>query len=151
MERISPNRYNIVQAVSRPIIREFYSEIGFMQCPSCKAENEAGAKQCRECSSRLPRKRRDSTVANEAAINPWIHSTNRTALNAYRCGLLAMIPFFGLVFGPLAIVLGLLGRNKERSEPSERGLGQATAAVVLGAATVVTQAAGLLLLMRGLS
>jgi hypothetical protein len=121
-----------------------------MQCPSCKAENEAGAKQCRECSKRLPRKRRDSSVANEAAINPWIHSTNRTALNAYRCAMLAMIPCFGLVFGPLAIVLGVRGRNRERVEPSERGFGQATAAIVLGGATFVTQAAGLFFLWLGL-
>ena len=122
-----------------------------MQCPSCKAENAAGERQCRTCGGRLPRKRRDSSVANEAAINPWIHSSNRLALMAYRCSLLALIPFFGLVFGPLAVVLGLLGRRSERRQPSERGAGQAMAAIVLGVATLLTQWAGLFFILHGLS
>jgi hypothetical protein len=122
-----------------------------MQCPSCKAENEVGARQCVGCGARLPRKRRDSSVASEAAINPWIQSSNRWATTAYRCSLLAMIPFFGLLLGPLAVVLGLLGRCNERQQPSERGAGHAMAAIVLGSATLITNWAGLYFLLQGLS
>lgn len=121
-----------------------------MQCPSCNAANPDDARVCGSCGAKLPR-RRNSGVAREAAVNPWIHSSNALALLAYRCGLLALIPFFGLVLGPVAIVLGLLGRRRERQQPSERGAGQATAAIVLGGATLATQAAGLLLLLSGLS
>src|SRR5262249_55049504 len=85
---------------------------GPMQCPSCNAANSADARQCSACGTRL-RRRRNSGVASEAAVNPWIHSSNRMALTAYRCSLLAMIPFLGLGLGPLAIVLGLLGRRSE--------------------------------------
>ena len=120
-----------------------------MQCPSCNAANEAEARQCSACGARLPRRRRNSGVASEAAINPWIHSSNRMALVGYRCGLLAMIPFAGLVLGPTAIVLGLLGRRSERRQSSERGAGQAMAAIVLGMATLVTNWAGLFFLLRG--
>jgi len=138
-----------------------------MQCPSCSAENETGARQCSTCGARLPpphpslspggggegrvrgRRRRDSGVASEAAINPWIHSSNRVALTAYRCSLLAMIPFFGLVLGPLAVIMGLLGRRSERKQPSERGAGQAMAAVVLGTATLVTNWTALYFLLLG--
>jgi hypothetical protein len=62
-----------------------------------------------------------------------------------------MIPFFGLVFGPLAVVLGLLGRREERRRPSDRGAGQAMAAIVLGTATLATQWAALFFLLHGLS
>jgi hypothetical protein len=122
-----------------------------MQCPSCDAANEAGARQCGACGARLPRRRRDSGVASEAAINPWIHSSNRTALLAYRCSLLAMIPFAGLVLGPAAVVLGLLGRRSEQRQPSERGAGQAMAAIVLGGATLVTNWAALFFFLQGRS
>lgn len=122
-----------------------------MHCPSCSAENAAGERQCRACGARLSKRRRDGGVASEAAINPWIHSSNRLGLAAYRCSLLAMIPFLGLIFGPIAVVLGVLGWRRERRQPSERGGGQATAAVVLGGATLVTNWAGLFFLLRGLS
>jgi len=121
-----------------------------MQCPSCNAANSAEARQCTACGTRL-RRRRNSGVASEAAVNPWIHSSNRMALTAYRCSLLAMIPFLGLALGPLAVVLGLLGRRSERKQPSERGAGQAMAAVVLGTATLVTNWTGLFFILRGIS
>jgi hypothetical protein len=70
---------------------------------------------------------------------------------AYRCGMLAMIPLLGLVLGPLAIVLGLLGCRNERRQPSERGAGQAMAAIVLGGATLLTQSLGLFFIWHGLS
>jgi uncharacterized membrane protein len=122
-----------------------------MRCPSCNVDNPDQARQCGSCGARLPRKRRNSGVAREAAINPWIHSSNRVALLAYRCSLLSMIPLLGLVLGPAAIVLGLLGRRRERQQPSERGAGQAVAAMVLGGATLLTQAAGVFFVLRGLS
>jgi hypothetical protein len=61
-----------------------------------------------------------------------------------------MIPFLGLVLGPLAVVLGVLGRRREQREPSERGAGQAMAAIVLGALTLITNWAGLFFILRGL-
>jgi hypothetical protein len=72
-------------------------------------------------------------------------------LTAYRCGLLAMIPLVGLVLGPAALVLGLLGRRLERGNSSERGTAQATAAIVLGALTTLTNWIGLLLIVHGLT
>jgi hypothetical protein len=62
-----------------------------------------------------------------------------------------MIPFFGLLLGPLAVVLGLLGRRNERRQPSERGAGQAMAAIVLGGATLVTNWTGLFFILHGIS
>ena len=138
-------------AAKRCVVAESSSENRFMQCPSCRAENAEGTRQCQACGARLPRKRRDSGVAREAAANPWIHSNNRLALAAYRCGIVSMIPFFGLLLGPLAIILGLLGRRSERKQPSERGAGQAMAAIVLGGATLITQWSGLFFLWQGVS
>ena len=147
MERIWLLGYNIghrcVQRSSDAVTRIA------MRCPSCNADNPAGARQCGACGAKLPR-RRNSAIAGDAAVHSWLHSSNRLALTAYRCSVLAMIPFFGLVFGPLAIVLGLLGRRREQREPSERGAGQAMAAIVLGVLTLITNWAGLFFVLRGL-
>jgi hypothetical protein len=138
-----------------------------MQCPSCSTENEAGNQVCGRCGARLPatplsatsggegkvrgRRRRENSVASEAAVNPWIQSSNRLATVAYQCSLWAIIPFFGLLLGPAAVVLGLLGRRRERRQPTELGGGHATAAVVLGGVTLLTNWAGLFFLLRGIS
>ena len=139
-----------------------------MQCPTCNAENETGARQCGTCGARLPRpdpplsstsggegrlrgrRRRDNNVASAAAINPWIQSSNRLATAAYHCSLWAIIPFVGLILGPLAVVLGLLGRRSERQQPTEGGAALANAAMVLGGATLATNWAGLFFLVRWL-
>ena len=121
-----------------------------MQCPSCGAENGAGAPLCGSCGARLPRRRRDNNVASAAAINPWIQSSNRLATAAYHCSLWAMIPFVGLILGPIAVVLGLLGRRSERQQPTEGGATLANAALVLGGATLTTNWAGLFFLVRWL-
>jgi hypothetical protein len=122
-----------------------------MQCPACKADNNETARQCSACGARLSRRRRNGPGGGETTAESWIDSPNPTALTAYRCGLWAMIPLAGLVLGPAALVLGLAGRRRERPNPSERGTAQATAAIVLGVLTTLTNWIGLLLILHGLA
>jgi hypothetical protein len=77
-------------------------------------------------------------------------SPNPTARFAYLCSLWAIVPFLGLVLGPAAVLIGIVGRVYERAQPSTRGSGQARAAIVLGVLTALTNWLGVYFLWRGL-
>src|SRR5947209_15913131 len=57
---------------------------------------------------------------------------NPQALIAYYCGVFALIPCLGLALGPVALVLGILGLNYKKKNPSAGGTGHAIAGIVLG-------------------
>lgn len=122
-----------------------------MRCPACNAVIASEARKCRACGARLPRGRRGGPA--EAVAEPtttWIDSPNRMAVLAYRCCLLAMIPPLGLGLGAVALVLGLVGLRREKTSPSTRGAAQSVAAIVVGALTLLTNWAGLALILYGL-
>lgn len=88
--------------------------------------------------------------AGEAPPLAWMDSPNRMAVVAYRIGLLSMVPLAGLMLGPAALALGLLARYRERHNPSVQGAAQSAAAIILGALTMLTNWAGLWLIVVGL-
>jgi hypothetical protein len=95
----------------------------------------------------MARRRNGATAPPEIA---WMDSPNKTAKLAYRCGLLAMVPLAGLALGPIALGLGILGRLRERPNPTVQGAAQSMAAIVLGALTALTNWLGLWLILTGL-
>jgi hypothetical protein len=71
---------------------------------------------------------------------------NGTARRAYVCALLGLVPGLGVVFGPPAVVLGLLGARAARRDEQSWGLGHAWASCALGELEFVCGAAGWLCL-----
>jgi hypothetical protein len=67
---------------------------------------------------------------------------NPNARRAYLCAILGLVPGLGLVFGPLAIVFGILGRRAALRDEFHRGLGHAWVSRVLGTIEFVCGAAG---------
>jgi Domain of unknown function (DUF4190) len=57
---------------------------------------------------------------------------NGAALIAYYFGVFGLIPILGFVFGPAAVILGVIGLVKARKNPQARGTGHAIAGIVLG-------------------
>jgi hypothetical protein len=99
---------------------------------------------------RKPRRR----VAIEESDTPFsaqsLDSRGRAAVRAYLVSLYAMIPFLGLLLGPLAIVLGWAALRRGRREPVFRGASLCKAAMLLGFLLTVTQWGGLALILSGL-
>ncbi len=75
---------------------------------------------------------------------------NRTAYTAYRYARLGLIPFAGLLFGPLALVCGIVGLNREKDHPTVQGTARAKFGIVLGALELLTNWLGLLFMLIGL-
>ena len=57
---------------------------------------------------------------------------NPAALSAYYVGVFALVPLVGLLFGPLAVVLGVFGVLAERRNPEVEGGGHAWTGIVMG-------------------
>jgi hypothetical protein len=57
---------------------------------------------------------------------------NGTANSAYTFGLISLVPCLGAVFGPLAVVLGLMGLSFARRTPDAGGRGRARSGIWFG-------------------
>ncbi len=79
-----------------------------------------------------PRRRRRDEEEGDAT-GGLIPYKNGMALAAYYCGVFSLIPFLGLILGPIAFVLGILGLRYAGRHPKARG--QVHAIVGIGLAT----------------
>lgn len=73
----------------------------------------------------------------EEAISTLIPYKNGRALAAYYVGVFSLIPCLGLLLGPAALVLGILGLRYVRANPTAKGTGHAIAGIVLGGLTTL--------------
>jgi hypothetical protein len=74
---------------------------------------------------------------------------NLRAQAAYRYAIFGIIPLAGLLLGPVAVVLGLLGWRDARGDLKTKGGGFAVAAVILGLLELLTNGLGLTLMWVG--
>jgi DNA-directed RNA polymerase subunit M/transcription elongation factor TFIIS len=57
---------------------------------------------------------------------------NPRALIAYYCGVFSIIPVLGLILGPIALVLGIMGLRYVKRHPTARGTGHAIVGLICG-------------------
>jgi len=102
-----------------------------MRCPACSADNPDGAASCAACGTSLPE------------TGP----SKPLGVIAYQCAVLGLIPLAGLVFGPLALILGLIAWRRKEDRSSARISNHALAAMVLGSLISMTNWLGLTLMV----
>ena len=120
-----------------------------MRCKACNAENEETAKRCAACGKRLGKPRRGLAVESATPFSPEAEARGRLALRAYRLSLFGLIPFVGLVLGPLAALLGAVAHQRGKKDPSFQARAPALAAIVLGLLITVTNWFGVMLMILG--
>jgi hypothetical protein len=142
-----------------------------MRCPTCDCENDASARTCARCKGPLPvdaatvlpapapgegeakprrSRRRRSDPQFDTPFSPCAEGYNRDMQRAYALCLLGLVPFLGLVLGPLAAILASRIRRKAKDDPSFTAHGAAQAALVLGTLSGITNWLGLALMAIGL-
>ncbi len=77
-----------------------------------------------------PRRRRRPPEAD--ATGGLIPYKNAKALTAYYLGVFSLIPCLGIILGPIAIILGILGLGYAKKHPEARGQVHAIVGIVLG-------------------
>lgn len=75
---------------------------------------------------------------------------NPRAVTAYRCCLLGLIPFVGMVLGFVAIILGVLGWRHARFHPDDQGMLHSVVGIVVGSLELLTNWVGFLLILSAL-
>jgi hypothetical protein len=88
----------------------------------------------------------EGSTAGEAAsiIVPY---RNVMALVAYYCGVFGLIPILGLLLGPIAFILGILGLVYKKNHPNAHGTGHALAGIILGFVEVAFSAGAIVWFM----
>lgn len=97
---------------------------------------------------RRPRSR-DLAAAGEVFgdFTPW---RNRPAVYSYVVSLYGLVPLLGLVLGPVAVLLGILGWRRYRKQPDVRGSNFAGAGIVLGLIGLTFNLAGIAMIAHGM-
>ena len=121
-----------------------------MRCSSCQAENPDDAHSCSACGAKLVR-RASRRVPRATDSGGGIDETKTgLAWTAYRCGVYGLIPFVGLVMGPIALVLGFVAWKQGYVVNKGRGIGPARAGMLLGGLIALTHWLGLALMLYSL-
>src|SRR5207245_8945408 len=79
------------------------------------------------------------------SFTPW---KNPPAVYAYAVALAGMTPVLGLVLGPAAVVLGLIGQARLRRDREIKGLSFISAGIILGTLEFVVTVAGVTFIAR---
>jgi hypothetical protein len=96
-----------------------------------------------------PRRPRRPRVEMEVfgSFTPW---KNPAAVYSYGVALAALTPVLGLVLGPIAVGLGIVGLIRRRRRPEVQGANFAVAGIFLGSLNTVLNAAGVWCIGRGM-
>ena len=65
------------------------------------------------------------TTSDDAPLSGMIPYKNPHALVGYYLGIFSCLPILGLLLGPAAIVVGIMGIRRRKVEPNRRGLAHA--------------------------
>jgi hypothetical protein len=83
------------------------------------------------------------------AVEKFIPYRNTMALVAYYLGVFGLIPGVGILLGPLALILGILGLRDFMTRENAGGIGHAVTGIVLGVIAIVEQVVLIVLIQRG--
>jgi hypothetical protein len=123
-----------------------------MRCPACQAENLDDAGACSACGTALQSRpsRRVRRGGTDSGASDPSGKKKGLAWTAYRCSVVGLIPLVGLVLGPIALALGFLAWFRGQGDPLQKGIGPASAGMLLGGLEALTNWLGLALMIYGL-
>jgi hypothetical protein len=97
---------------------------------------------------RRPRDEDEDEDQGYKGVSGLIPYKNGLALAAYYCGVFSLIPVLGLLLGPVALILGIMGVRYAQKNTRARGTGHAIAGIVLGSLSTLLYW-GLVILLVG--
>jgi hypothetical protein len=121
-----------------------------MRCPTCEAPLADDARECSRCGTGInARARRAYETQKDRPFDPLADARNPLGVIAFRCAVVALVPFVGLLAGPLAVLLGLVSWIRGKEHRLKGNVGPTHGALVLGTLTTLTNWLGLLMMLHG--
>mgnify|MGYP001412628919 CR=1 FL=1 len=93
--------------------------------------------------------RDEPDIRRDDPTEVFIPYRNPKGLTAYYLGVFSLVPCLGLLLGPAALVLGVMGLRYSRAHPTARGAGHAIAGIVFGVITSALNWGAVLLVVIG--
>jgi hypothetical protein len=131
-----------------------------MQCPVCKTDNEPARTTCVSCQSALPaptpsarpkrRSRRGAGKQPDATASPRAAAYNRDVKRVYRLCLIGVLPFLGLILGPLSAFIAARIRLRAKDDPDFTLHTPVRFVFIIGLLTAIANWVGLTLMILGL-
>jgi len=126
---------------------EFYEPAELVRCPYCRELIRRDALKCKHCGEIVDRELKLKRLREHAAYDEKLRRAqegNTHARNALICGIIGLF-CFGIILGPVAIVLGSKGLDYAKRYPEAGGSGSATAGIVLGIVDIISAIIGIAL------
>jgi hypothetical protein len=122
-----------------------------MLCPTCQTDNPPTATSCSSCQAALtPRRpRRRNGEANEHD-SPRTEEYNRQIRGIFHVCLVSMIPFLGLLLGPIGAIRAWLLLRQARDDPAFEARRATYVTILFGVITGVSNWLGLTFIVAGL-
>src|SRR5262249_37328365 len=127
--------------------------------PHCGERINQLARKCRYCGEFLDeeedeeeyyesrRRRRRPSAGGAGSLIPY---ENPKALVGYYCAVFGLIPCLGLVLGPTALAMGIIGLRYVREKPDAGGTAHAWVGILLGGLDTLINWGGVLLAIVGI-
>lgn len=120
-----------------------------MHCATCNLDTDAAT--CPTCGATLkPRRPRRRGAAQADDDSPQAREYNRQVQAIFRVSLLSIIPFAGLILGPLGALRGWRLYRRAKGDPAFTADRAAVVAILLGTLSGLTNWLGLALMAVGL-
>jgi hypothetical protein len=100
-----------------------------MYCWRCGEFNDDAKNKCVKCDAEL---RAVDIACPAESLSTLIPYKNSNALIAYYLGVFSLIPFFGMILGIVALILGLQGLAFYKQHPETKGLVHAWVGIIMG-------------------
>lgn len=117
----------------------FYEPAELTRCPYCRELIRSDARKCKYCGEILDRRLKRKKMYEAAVYGEELRREregNSYAKNGLICGIIGLF-CFGIILGPVALILGVKGLDYAKRYPKAGGEGSATAAIVLGIIAIV--------------
>jgi hypothetical protein len=120
-----------------------------MDCPQCGKPLGGAVAFCPSCGLPIGSTPQPGAERKPDLVEKLVPFKNAPSLVGYYLGIFSLIPCFGLLLGPAAVVFGVLGLRQSRRLPGNVGKAHAWVALICGGIASIVNIGAFALMLAG--